>query len=393
MQFAFTAEQEMIRDAAREFVAGHGTSARLRAVMETQAGYDTDAWHELGRELGWVGLMLPEEAGGSGSGMVELAILQEEMGRRLLATPFLATAGMTVPIILECAGAAQTSRLLTGLAAGEMIAAAALTGDSGLPGEAAIAVDFTPSGRGGGRLNGHASFVVHGHVADVLLVAANTVQPEGGISVLVVPRSASGVHVTRLTTMDLTRPYARVEFHDVELSAEALLGSMGKADAPLANGLRIAEIALAAEQLGGAAGVLEMTTEYVRQRVQFGRPIGSFQAVKHRLADMLVMVEAARSAVYYAACTVDEYRAGAADAKALAEAAALVKSYCSDAFFNCASNAIQLHGGIGFTWDHDAQLYFKRARASATLLGSSTYHRRRIAELIGLDAETIGGER
>lgn len=380
----------MIRDAAREFVAGHGTSARLRTVMQSEDGYDAHAWHELARELGWVGLTLPEEVGGSGSGMVELAILQEEMGRRLLATPFLATAGMAAPMILECADAAQRIRLLGPLAAGGVIAAVALTGDSGLPGEAALAAQFTPAAPGGGRLNGHASFVVHGHVADLLLVAANTVQADGGISVLAVPRDASGVHVTRLTTLDLTRPYARVEFHDVELSADTVLGRAGGANAPFANALCIAEIALAAEQLGSAAGVLDMTAEYARQRVQFGRSIGSFQAIKHRLADMLVMVEAARSAVYYAACTVDEYRAGEADAQALAEAAALVKSYCSDAFFNCAANAIQLHGGIGFTWDHDAQLYFKRARASSTLLGSPAHHRSRIAELIGLDAEPIG---
>ncbi len=385
MLFAFTPEQEMIRDAAREFVAGHGSSDRLRAVLAGEQGYDPKAWQALAVELGWTGLALPEAVGGGGQGAVELAILLEEMGRRLFMSPFFATSGLAAALLRECAPSDQQERWLRPFAAGECIATAALSGDSGRPG--VIEVSFTPDGSGGGRLDGHASFVLYGDVADLVLVAARAAGSTGdeAITLVALSRGASGCTGKRLVTLDQTRPYARLVLDGVRVEAGAVVGGVGQAGAALARGVQVAQVAFAAEQLGGAFGALEMTVEYARQRVQFGRVIGSFQAIKHRLADLLVACEAAKSAVYYAACTVDEYRAGTASARDLAEAAALVRSCCSEAFMQCGANAIQLHGGIGFTWEHEAQLYFKRARSALTYLGSPDYHREQIAQLIGLD--------
>lgn len=385
MQFAFTPEQEMIRDAAREFVAGHGGSDRLRAVLAGERGYDPQAWQALAVELGWTGLALPESAGGGGLGAVELAILLEETGRRLFVSPFFATSGLAAALLRECVPRDRQEHWLRPIAAGACIATAALTGDSGQPG--AIEVTFAPDGSGGGRLDGHASFVPYGDVADLVLVAARAAGSQGdeAITLVALQRGSSGCTAQRLVTMDQTRPYARLGFDGARVGPDAIVGGVGQVGAALARGVQVAQVAFAAEQLGGAFGALEMTVEYARQRVQFGRIIGSFQAIKHRLADLLVACEAAKSAVYYAACTVDEYRAGTAGARDLAEAAALVQSCCSEAFMQCGANAIQLHGGIGFTWEHEAQLYFKRARSALTYLGTPDWHREQIARLIGLD--------
>ncbi|MBM5810435.1 MAG: acyl-CoA dehydrogenase [Gammaproteobacteria bacterium] len=385
MQFAFTPEQEMIREAAREFVAGHGSSTHLRAVLAGAQGYDPQSWQALAVELGWTGLALPENVGGGGLGAVELAILLEETGRRLFMSPLFATSGLATALLCECAAPAQQERWLRPIAAGACIATAALTGDSGRP--EAIGMTLTPDGGGGGRLDGHASFVLYGDVSDLVLIAARTQGQAGdeATTLVVLPRGTAGCTAARLVTMDPTRPYARLCCAGVRVGPDAIIGGIGQAGTALARGLQIAQIAFAAEQLGGAFGALEMTVEYARQRVQFGRVIGSFQAVKHRLADLLVACEAAKSAVCYAACMVDEYRAGTATAQELAEAAALVQSCCSEAFMQCGANAIQLHGGIGFTWEHDAQLYFKRARSALTYLGTPDWHRERIARLIGLD--------
>jgi alkylation response protein AidB-like acyl-CoA dehydrogenase len=229
--------------------------------------------------------------------------------------------------------------------------------------------------RGAGlSLSGVSDFVIHGDSADLLLVLARAAGSRGasGISVVVIPAATPGVTVHPHVMLDLTRPMSRVEFAGVVIGREQLLGEPGAAGSAVEEALDLARIALASEALGGAERVLEMTTAYAKERVQFGRPIGSFQAIKHRLADMMIEVEAAKSAAWYAACVADERR------EELAEAAAIAKSYCCDAFFDCAANAIQLHGGIGFTWEHDAHLYFKRARAAATLLGSPAWQRERL---------------
>lgn len=379
MQFNFTEDQVAIRDAAREFVAERAGSLQLRAAMEMPLGYDPAVWQALAKDLGWCGLATPESAGGSGLGMVELAILLEESGRHLLGTPFLATAGLSAAVIQECPASAARDALLNAIATDGHRVALAITDDSGLPGRCAVRLVRAGEGL---VLSGHASFVLSGNAADSLVVAATA--DDDSVCIARVAVAAPGVQVTALTGMDLTRRYARVTFDQAK--PQALLCDGTGARTSLARGLQVAQVALAAEQMGGAFGALELTSEFCRNRVQFGRPIGSFQAIKHRLADMLVACEAAKSAVYYAACTVDEWRSGLGTPQELAEAAALVKSHCSDTFLSVAGNAIQLHGGIGFTWEYDAHLYFKRARATGNLLGTSQYHRDRIAQLIGLDA-------
>ncbi len=380
MQFAFTEEQILIRDAVREFVAEHGASARVRAAIEAERGYDDRTWAAL-VEMGWTAAPFAERYGGAGLGNVELAIVQQELGRRLVPSPFFASVCLAGRAIDNAGTEEQRKALLPALASGEQIGALVLTGVHGRAGLDAIGVELRCDGSKY-RLSGTASFVVAGHVADVLVVAARAPGSRGleGVSLVALPANSTGVQVERLVMMDSTRTCARITFDRAALIREQVLGEPEAAGTAFERTLHLAQIALGAEQTGGAEGALDMTVTYVKERVQFGRAIGSFQAIKHRLADMMVLVEAAKSAVYYAAAAADEH-----DAE-LPQAAALVKAYCSDAFSNCAGNAIQLHGGIGFTWEHDAHLYFKRARASATLLGEPGYHREQIAQRIGLGA-------
>ena len=384
MQFAFTEDQNLIRETARGFLDERATLAQLRKDMESAQGYDPELWRSIVGEMGWAGLSLPEAVGGSGLGMVELAILHEELGRCLYGGPFLASAGVASALLLECPPSAARDGLLSNLAAGATIAAAAVTGDSGRADAVAIGAELHDAATGP-QLQGHAAFVLNGNCADVFVIVAHDRRKgHEGLALVAVERDAQGLVVSTLPAMDSTRPYARLTFDAV--APHVVLASGGGS---VERGSQIAQVALAAEQLGSMQAVFDLTTGYVSQRVQFGRPIGSFQAIKHRLADMLVIVEAARSAVYYAACVVDEYRADPANVAAeLAEAAALVKVYCSSGFHDVAGNAIQLHGGIGFTWEYDAHLFFKRARATSNLLGTPQFHRERIAGLIDLGVAT-----
>ncbi len=377
MQFVHSQEQQMIRATARSLLESYDSS-RLRAALQARGGYEAALWQQLAAELGWCGLAIPEDDGGAGLGWVELCILQEEMGRRLVASPFFATVALGASLVRECASAAQQRELLTHIAAGGLRLACALAGADGRPPPEGVAVTLQAR-RGGLVLSGVSDFVIHADSADLLLVLARGEDPKE-LSLLLVPPASAGVSIEPHVMLDLTRPMSRVTFNDVQLGEDASLGTRGGAAPGIGRALDRARIALAAEALGGAERVLEMTTEYVKQRVQFGRAIGSFQALKHRLADMMTEVEAARSAAWYAACVADEAP------QELAEAAAIAKSYCCDAFYNCAAGAIQLHGGIGFTWEHDAHLYFKRARASATLLGSPAWQRERLLRALGLGA-------
>ena len=372
MQFAHSEEQQLIRESARALLAERADSARLRHALEQPGGYDAQLWRTMG-ELGWTGLALPQAHGGAGLGWVELCILQEEQGRRLVASPFFSTCALAAPLIAGCADEAQRAALLPRIAAGEARVGCALIGTDGRPPCDGVTVGLESRG-GDFRLQGVSDFVIHGDTADLLLVLARAPGSQGadGISVAVIPAATPGVTIHPHRMLDLTRPMSRVEFASVTIGRDQLLGQPGSAGRAVEEALELARIALASEALGGAETVLEMTTAYAKERVQFGRPIGSFQAIKHRLADMMIAVEAAKSAAWYAACVADERR------EELAEAAAIAKSYCCDAFFDCAANAIQLHGGIGFTWEHDAHLYLKRARAAATLLGSSAWQRERL---------------
>lgn len=344
MDFAFTDEQAMIAETARAFFSEQATSARIRKAMAAD-GCDHELWRAFCTELGLAGVALPEAFGGAGLGMVEQAIIAEAAGAEIAAMPLLGQA-IVARAILAGGSAEQKARLLPRLAAGELVASFA---------------EATPRAAWvDGTLTGAAQYVPHGASVDLFVVAV-------GDAAILVEREAPGLAVTRRTSMDQTRPFARLDFGAV--AAEALADPA----AALAGAREAGLICLAAEALGGAEAALKRTVAYAMERFQFGRPIGSFQAYKHRLADMMIEIEQARSAVYWAACAVDE---GAAEA-ALALPAA--KAFCADTFFMCAGNMIQLHGGIGFTWEHDAHLFFKRARSIQTLLGTGDMHRETVA--------------
>ncbi len=377
MDFTHTEEQQLIRANAREFLDGYD-SARRRAALQAPGGYEGALWAQISGELGWSGLAIEEDAGGSGLGWIELCILQEELGRRLVASPFFSTVALAGALIRSLSAGEERRALLARIAGGLRIACA-LCGKDGRPPPAGLALELAgPAGRR--RLRGSSDFVIHADSADLILVLAR--DDGGALHAVLVPAAAPGLGIHSHVMLDLTRPMARLEFTGVAVSEAQLLGGPVAA-AALERALDLARVALAAEALGGAEQVLEMTTEYAKQRQQFGRAIGSFQALKHRLADMMVEVEAAKSAAWYAACVADE------DPAQLAEAAATAKSYCCDAFFNCAASAIQLHGGIGFTWEHDAHLYFKRARATSSLLGSPAWQRERLLRTLGLGAGAV----
>ena len=372
MQFAHSEEQQMIRASARSLLTEQAGSAQRRETLGRAGGYDAQLWRTFG-ELGWMGLAIPQAYGGAGLGWVELCLLQEEQGRLLVASPFFATSALGAPLIARCGHEAQRQSLLPRIACGELRIACALGGSDGRPPPEGVSVSLESRAEGF-TLSGISDFVIHADSADLLLVLARAPHSQGaeGLSVAAIPASTAGVTVHQHVMLDLTRPMSRIEFESVALSRKQLLGEPGAAASGIEEALDLARIALASEALGGAEHVLEMTTMYVKERTQFGRPIGSFQAIKHRLADMMIAVEAAKSAAWYAACVAQERR------EELAEAAAIAKSYCCDAFFDCAANAIQLHGGIGFTWEHEAHLYLKRARATATLLGSPAWQRERL---------------
>ncbi|MFC6672086.1 acyl-CoA dehydrogenase family protein [Marinobacterium aestuariivivens] len=383
MDFAFTDEQEMIRESAHAFLADVSTSAAVRAAMATERGYDEALWGRICNELCWQAIHIPEAYGGLGLGFVELAILLEQMGQRLLCSPFLSTVGLATNALLLAGSEAQKRHWLGQIAEGRLTATLAWTGAGGGYEAASVAAEARLVG-GEYVLSGTLRHVPDGHTADLLIVAARTPGSEGesGISLFAVPADTVGVERCWLPTMDQTRRQAEICLDQVRLECEALLGEAGEAGPALTRTLQLAAVCVAAEQLGGAQAVLDLTVDYTKERVQFGRPVAGFQAIKHRAADMMLQVEASRSAVYYAACVAQEALFGGEAGAELPLAASLAKAWCSDAFFHCASESIQLHGGVGFTWEYDPHLYFKRARSSETFLGASAWHREKIAQAI-----------
>jgi alkylation response protein AidB-like acyl-CoA dehydrogenase len=379
MDFGFNQEQELLRATARKFFENECTSEFVRARMAEPAGVTDAFWAKLA-EQGWLGLIYPEEFGGTGLGFVDLTVLMEEMGRAVMPGPFFSTVLLGGLAILDSGSAAQKKEWLGKISAGEAKATLAFTEPNARWDAAAVTVAAREAG-GKFTLNGTKLFVLDAHTADVLVVVARTREgsrPEEGLSLFLVPKGAKGLEVKLLPTMDQTRKLCEVTFNDVAVSAEALLGPKDGAWAPLSRVLDRATVALCAEMCGGAQRVLDMTTEYAKIRVAFGKPIGSYQGVKHRAADMLVEVENAKSLTYYAAWAVDE------NVPEAPLAASMAKAYVSDAFRRTAGAGIQLHGGIGFTWEHDLHLYFKRAKSSEFTFGDASYHRERVAQLISL---------
>jgi alkylation response protein AidB-like acyl-CoA dehydrogenase len=371
MNFAFSEEQEELRRAVRRFLQEKSPETEVRRLMETTEGYDPAVWSQMADQLGLQSLTIPEEFGGSGFSYVELIVVLEEMGSALLCAPYFSTVALAANAILTSGDDAAKKHLLPGLASGETIGTLAITEDNGRWDAGGITLAATQSGDGW-VLNGHKMFVIDGHTADLIVVAGRTAK---GVTLFGVKSEASGLTRTPLPTMDQTRKQARLEFAG---TPAWLIGTEGGAEEGLSKTLDLAAVALAAEQVGGAQHCLDSAVDYAKNRIQFGRPIGSFQAIKHKCADMLLEVESAKSAAYYAGW------AAAEDSDELPVVASLAKSYCSEAYFHAAAENIQIHGGIGFTWEHDAHLYFKRAKSSELLLGDPAYHRELLAQRIGI---------
>jgi alkylation response protein AidB-like acyl-CoA dehydrogenase len=325
----------------------------------------------MGEQMGLQGLHIPEEFGGSGYGYVELGIVLEEMGRSLLCAPFFSTVVLAANTLLHSGDDAAKAAHLPGIASGETIATLAYTEPSGKWDESGITMEATANGDGW-SLTGTKMFVLDGHTADLLIVAARTSK---GVSLFTVAGDAAGLTRTALSTMDQTRKQAKLEFAGTPAT---LLGTEGAGWDTISTVLDLAAVGLAAEQVGGAQKVLDMAVQYAKDRVQFGRPIGSFQAIKHKCADMLLEVESAKSAAYYGLWCASEMN------DELPSVASLAKAYCSEAYFHATAENIQIHGGIGFTWEHPAHLYFKRAKSSELLFGDPTYHRELLAQRIGI---------
>ena len=379
MNLGVSAEQRELRNSVRRFLAERAPLTRVRELMETADGIDPAVWRQASTQLGLPGIAVPEEYGGAGFSFAEQAIVLEELGAALFTGPYLASAVLAATALLSSDDEEARKDLLPGIAAGETVATLAFTEDGGSWDPASIRLAATADDIGW-RLDGHKSFVLDGHTADLILAVA-AVGTDGKLSLFAVNAvnavDAGAIGLTRhaLPTLDQTRKLARLAFDG---TPARLVGEPGAARAVLDRTLDVAAIALAAEQLGGAQRAFDMAVEYAKVRQQFGRPIGSFQAIKHRCADLLLEVESLRSAVGYAAAAV---AAGSTEVPVLAP---LLKAYASEVYSHVAGENIQIHGGIGFTWEHDAHLYLKRAKASELFLGDASYHRDRLATRIGL---------
>src|SRR5262245_25637446 len=362
MTFAFSDEQQELRRGVRRFLEDKSPSSQVRRLMATDEGYERAVWSQMAQQLGLQGLTIPEEHGGSGGGSVEQLIVLEEMGRVLLCAPYFATAVLAVNALQVSGDAAAQRELLPGMAAGTTIATLAVPEDDGSWSTERLQ---TRARRSGDTylLDGSKSFVLDGAIADVVLVVAQT---DAGPTLFAVDGHAPQLSRRPLETIDMTRKQASLVFDGVPAR---LVGTAGAAGHIVESTVQRSIVALAAEQVGGAQRCLEMSVEYAKLRVQFGRPIGSFQAIKHKCADMLLEVESAKSAAYYAAW------AAADGSTELPLVASLAKAYCSEAYFHVAAENIQVHGGIGFTWEHDAHLFYRRAKSSEVMFGSPTHHR------------------
>ncbi len=373
MHFGYSDEQEQFRDIVARFLRERSPTSEVRKHMASADGYDRALWQQLASELGVTGVHVPEALGGQGFGYVELGIALEEMGQALLCAPYFASCVLATEVLRNVATEAEQRTLLPALVRGDRIATLAWVEQSGRWDVAATTL--TAHGQGDAcRLDGHKKFVLDGHHADLLLVVARTRGSVGdaGLGLYAVDAQAPGVERRPLATIDSTRRQAELKFSDTPARR---LGGTESAATKLRQSLDRATIALCAEMVGGARALLNSAVEYAKLRMQFGRPIGSFQAIKHKCAEMLLEVELATSAARYAAAAID---AGDSDMPALAS---LAKAMASDAYMRAAIECLQIHGGIGFTWDEDTHLWFKRAKSSEVMLGDANHHRERYMAL------------
>jgi len=377
MDIGFSEEQELLRDTARKFLDSACTTKFVRERMATPEAVTPEFWSQIA-EQGWLGINFSEDDGGSGLGLVDLVVLMEEMGRVVMPGPYLATALLGGAAIREAGLASQRQEYLPRIAAGELKATLAAT-ESNARWDASGVTMAAQSSRAGFTLSGSKLFVPDAHLADIIIVATRTrygMTMEDGVSLFAVPKDVAGLSISLMPSIDETRKLCEVRLDNVALPHTALIGELHEGWRALARVYDGAAVALAAEMCGGAQRVLEMTVDYAKLREAFGKPIGSYQGVKHKCADMLVEVENAKSLTYYAAWAVDEKQADAPLAVSMA------KAYASDAGRKVSNAGIQLHGGIGMTWEHDLHLYMKRAKASEVAFGDATWHRERVASLL-----------
>lgn len=358
MTLAGTPEQRELREWVRRLLNDRAPVPTTLAVMETEPAYDVELWRLMGSQLGLQGMLVPERFGGAGSSVSDVVVVLEEMGRAVLPTPFFSSSVLATRVLLAGATEAAQAELLPRLAAAEAIACVVLPGSRG-----------SVSARqhdGQWVLDGHSGLVVFGHAADLTLVVARTAE---GSALFAVESGTAGLRCERLPSLDLTRPLAELSFPSVP--ARRISGP-GDVSTAVEAAVDVALVALGAEQVGGARRCLDLTVDYATMRTQFGRPIGSFQAVKHGCADMLSLVEPARSAVLLAAHAAD-----ATDPELPALASA-VKAHCPQVYLDVAAETIQLHGAIGFSWEHEAHLHLKRAKSGQLLFGDARHHRERL---------------
>ena len=380
MQFSLTEEQRMIRDAVAGLLAEQSASAQVRAAMAGATGTDDALWQALAVDMQACAVLVPEHLGGLGAGFVEAALVGEALGRHVACVPYHATVGLAASTLLSCADDAQQAKWLPGIAAGTTIASVA--GLAYAERKCADGARFRPHDDGY-LLCGRFAAVPHAHVADLLLVVAQA--ETGETALFALPAESPGLTARPVPTMDQTRAQAEVQLTDVAVPASARLALVD--EKTLATARDCATVLIAAELLGVADASLAMAVEYTGERRQFGRAIASYQAIKHRTADMLLKAELARSAVYYAACVASEALFGRDEASRkvapeLAQAASLAKAYAGEAAFYNAGSALQLFGGVGFTWEYDVHLYFKRAQSCSHFLGSPPLHRERVARAL-----------
>ena len=379
MEFSLTEEQEILRDTANSFLEDFSNSQSIRKAMESDLRFDPVLWKRMASEMGWTGILVPENYGGIGLSWVELVTLMEQMGKNLLCSPFHPTVCLGISSLLEAGNEEQKSSFLPLIASGELIVTLACLERSGSWLPEGIETTFEKKGSEY-CLNGIKRFVPYGHSSDLIIVAARKKDNSNSkdLTLFLVGSDNPNISINQLATMDQTRPQSELKLSNLKLSESKLLGKEGDGWEILNKVRSLGALGIAADQVGGAQKCLDMTCKYVLEREQFGRKIGSFQSIKHRLADMMVLVESARSSAYYAACLVKEGN------DELDEAISIAKSYCSEAYFKCASDSIQLHGGVGFTWEYDVHLYFKRAKSSEIAFGSPQLHKDKIANFLGI---------
>ena len=377
MQFELTETQQTLKNTVRKFLSAECPPAEVRRLMETETADDASLWKKMA-DQGWTGMLVPEQYGGFGMGMVEMAATLEEMGRALLPGPFFSTVVMAGTLIEQAGNEAQKHKYLGPIARGEIKAAVAFLEDPPSWTPQGVQLNARPSG-GGYVLDGTKLFVPDAGVAEITAVIARL---EGELALFIVERGAQGVAISPMSSIDLTRKVYEVRFQGVRVAPDAMLASGQSAVQALGRARSMATAGLVAEMTGGMQRLLDLTVEYAKTRKQFGRPIGQFQAVQHQCADMLVYTESSRSAAYYAAYAIQE---GIPQAPL---AVSVAKAYASEAYRETGNRAIQVHGGMGFTWENDAHLYYRRAKVSEQMFGDATFHREAIAKIV-VDAHPV----